>query len=271
MLLKQSSTAQPLLFQLIDTSDHIAGKTGASPTVTLSKSGAAFASPVGAVTEIANGWYEVAGNATDTATLGPLVLHATASGADPVDVVFNVVAFDPQSATNLGLSTLSGNVPQTGDGYSIVNSTTFGNAKLVRSATPANALGINSSGYIIGVLSVNGDIFGDLQGKVIGAGIGSIVGVGTWALDGAGAAIADGVSKTGYKLASDGLDSVAITAPTGVASNFREMLVQTWRRFFKKSTLTATQLKTYADNGTTIITTQTVSDDGTTQTQGTAA
>ncbi len=77
--------------------------------------------------------------------------------------------------------------------------------------------------------------------------------------------------KTGFKLASDGLDSVAITAPSGVASNFREMIVQVWRRFFKKSTLTSTQLKTYADDGTTLVTTQTVSDDGTTQTQGTSS
>lgn len=76
------------------------------------------------------------------------------------------------------------------------------------------------------------------------------------------------VDVTGFKLASDGLDSISTTAPTGVAANFREMVVQTWRRFFKKSTLTATQLKTFGDNGTTVLTTQAVSDDGTTQTQG---
>ncbi|HUW32324.1 MAG TPA: hypothetical protein VM223_11995 [Planctomycetota bacterium] len=78
-------------------------------------------------------------------------------------------------------------------------------------------------------------------------------------------------SKTGYALSATGLDTVATTAPTGVASNFREMVVQTWRRLFKKSTLTATQLKTYADNGTDVLTTQTVSDDATTQTQGVSA
>jgi hypothetical protein len=76
--------------------------------------------------------------------------------------------------------------------------------------------------------------------------------------------------KTGFKLAADGLDSVATTAPTGVAANFREMMVQLWRRFFKKATLTATQEKTYADDGTTVVTTQPVSNDGTTQTQGAA-
>jgi len=83
-----------------------------------------------------------------------------------------------------------------------------------------------------------------------------------------GVVVAD---KTGFKLASDGLDTVATTAPSGVASNFREMLVQVWRRFFKKSTLTSTELKTYADNGTDVLTTQTVSDDDTTQTQGSSS
>lgn len=103
-LLKQSSTAQPLLFLLVDSTDHVTGKTGLTPTVTLSKSGAAFGAPAGAVTEIANGWYKVAGNATDTNTLGPLVLHATGTGADPVDIEYAVVAFDPQDAAGLGLS-----------------------------------------------------------------------------------------------------------------------------------------------------------------------
>jgi len=76
------------------------------------------------------------------------------------------------------------------------------------------------------------------------------------------------VDKTGYKLASDGLDSVSITAPSGVASNFREMVVQLWRRFFKKATMTSSALSTYADDGVSVLTTQELSDDGTVQTQG---
>jgi hypothetical protein len=77
---------------------------------------------------------------------------------------------------------------------------------------------------------------------------------------------------TGYglKLASDGLDSIATTAPTGVASNFREMVVQVWRRFFRRAVRTDTTLKTYADNGTTELTTQTISTTDDTETQGTA-
>ena len=95
-LLKQSSTAQPLVFLLVQSADHLTGLAGATPTVTLSKAGGAFAAAAGAVTEIGNGLYRVAANATDTNTLGPLYLHATATGADPTDQEYAVVAFDPQ-------------------------------------------------------------------------------------------------------------------------------------------------------------------------------
>lgn len=78
-------------------------------------------------------------------------------------------------------------------------------------------------------------------------------------------------SKTGYALASDGLDTISTTAPSGVATNFRQMVVQTWRRLFKKATLTSTQLKTYADDGTTVVTTQTVTNTGGTETVGNAS
>jgi hypothetical protein len=113
-LLKQSSTARPLLFLMVDSADHLTAKTGLSPTVTISKNGASFASPAGAVTEIGSGWYKVAGNATDTATLGVLALNATATGADPTDSIFEVVAFDPASATNLGLSNLDAAITSRG-------------------------------------------------------------------------------------------------------------------------------------------------------------
>ena len=63
-------------------------------------------------------------------------------------------------------------------------------------------------------------------------------------------------TKTGYSLASTGLDSISITAPSGVASNFREMVVQLWRRFFKRTTKDSDEIKTYADNGTSVLTTQ---------------
>lgn len=108
-----------------------------------------------------------------------------------------------------------------------------------------------------GSAEIDGDITGSLSGSV--GSVTSAVTAGT---------VTD---KAGYALASDGLDSISVTAPAGVASDFREMLVQLWRRFFRKSTMTASELKTYADNGTDVLTTQTVSEDGTTQTQGAAS
>lgn len=109
-LLKQSSTAQPLIFLLVLTSDHVTGATGLTPTVKLSKSGGSGASPAGTVSEIDAtnhpGLYKVAGNATDTNTLGPLWLHASGTGTDPVDVEFTVVAFDPQDSVRAGLTAL---------------------------------------------------------------------------------------------------------------------------------------------------------------------
>lgn len=88
----QSTTTYPLYFLLVESADHITPLTGASPTVTICKNGGSFGSPSGAVSEVANGWYKVAGNATDTATIGPLLLHATAASADPSDSVYNVVS-----------------------------------------------------------------------------------------------------------------------------------------------------------------------------------
>lgn len=82
-------------------------------------------------------------------------------------------------------------------------------------------------------------VAGDLGGKVLGGGGGVISGTGAR-----------------VQVAADGLDIVSTTAPAGVAANFREMLIQVWRRFFKRTTRDASAIKTYADNGTTILTTQ---------------
>jgi hypothetical protein len=101
----QQQTSEPLLFLMVLASDHISPATGLSPTVTLSKNGAAFASPDGAVSEVGNGWYKVAGSAVDSDTVGPLLLHATAGTADPTDEQYDVVLFNPTVSTAAGVST----------------------------------------------------------------------------------------------------------------------------------------------------------------------
>jgi len=115
-LLSQNQTTINIPFLMVDSTDHVTGKTGLSPVVTISKNGGAFATPSGAVTEIGNGVYQLAGNATDADTLGALVLHAeepgTAGATDPFDDLFLIVAFNPLSSVDLGLSLVPSNLTQ---------------------------------------------------------------------------------------------------------------------------------------------------------------
>lgn len=71
-------------------------------------------------------------------------------------------------------------------------------------------------------------------------------------------------------LSSDGLDSISTTEPTGVASNFREMVIQTWRRWFGKTTISKTEIKHY-DSSDVVITTQEIEETSILQTQGEAS
>lgn len=70
---------------MVDSTDHVTGKTGLTLTITASKDGAAFASISPTVTELANGWYKVALTSSHTDTVGDLALHITGTGADPSD------------------------------------------------------------------------------------------------------------------------------------------------------------------------------------------
>ncbi len=112
MQLKQS-TAVNIPFFMRDSSDSISGKTGLSPTVTISKNGAGFVTPVGSVTEIGNGWYYLAAAATganDVGTLGALLLHATATGADVWDDFHEVLVDVPGGAVASVTGNVGGNV-----------------------------------------------------------------------------------------------------------------------------------------------------------------
>ena len=72
------------------------------------------------------------------------------------------------------------------------------------------------------------------------------------------------------QLAAAGLNNISAADPGVVATTWAQMVVQTWRRLFKKSDLTTTALKTYADNGTSVVTTQVVSEAAGTKTQNAA-
>lgn len=128
-----------------------------------------------------------------------------------------------------------------------------------------------TASYLDSVASVTGNVGGNVTGSVgsvVGA-VGSVTGnVGGNVVG----SVASVTSKTGFSLAATGLDLITATDPGGVATTFPQMVVALWRRFFKKTTKTPTQIKTYDDAGTTVRTTQTISDDGSgNQTQGVAS
>jgi hypothetical protein len=98
MQLILNGDTRPILFFMAQSGDHISGLTGATPTVTISKNGGAFAAAAGAVSAVGNGLYSLTPQAGDTATNGIFLLHASAAGGDPADVKAQVVAFDPYDA-----------------------------------------------------------------------------------------------------------------------------------------------------------------------------
>ena len=150
----QSSTEAALLFFLVQSSDHITGLTGATPTVTLSKNGGAFASPSGTVSEISSGWYKVAANATDTGTLGPLALHATAASADPCDIVVAIIVGYDQAALATPTNITAGTITTT---TNLTNLPSIPNNWLTAAGIAASALNgkgdwnIGKTGYSLSV------------------------------------------------------------------------------------------------------------------------
>jgi hypothetical protein len=76
-----------------------------------------------------------------------------------------------------------------------------------------------------------------------------------------GVVVASG-SKTGYSLASTGLDQISASTPTGVATTFATKMMQLWARFFGRVTKDSDEIKTYRSDGTTVATTQTYTSSG---------
>jgi hypothetical protein len=168
------SVAYLVVFRAFLASDGKSPATGKTIVITISKNGGAFGNPnVGALnaTEISSGFYKFTLDTTDTGTLGPIAwrgAEATINDAGDVLTIANAhnAGYDgvPNATANangglpilsvggttLGytistLTTYTGNTPQTGDSYAVVNDANFGNSKLVRSTTPANTLSVDAN------------------------------------------------------------------------------------------------------------------------------
>ena len=85
--LKQSTAVTIRLGPALDRTDGVTEETGLSPTVEVSKNHAAFAArnSASAISHDSNGWYAVPIDATDTGTLGPLIVKFD-SAADHLPV-----------------------------------------------------------------------------------------------------------------------------------------------------------------------------------------
>lgn len=248
----KGSSATPLVFLLVQSADHITGLTGASPTVKLGKNGGTGAAPSGAVTEIDStnlpGWYKVAGNATDTNTAGPLVLHATAASADPCDIMAanvidstvavygtNEVTIAGQTITAAAGVTFPSSIasPTNITAGTITTATNLTNAPTAGDFTATMKTSIGTAVAASAVASVTGNVGGNVVGSV-----GSVTG---------GVTVTTNNDKTGYVLSATG--SAAMTesyAADGATMTLNQALYQIWSFLAEKNvsgtTLTAKKL-----------------------------
>lgn len=243
--LKQSTAANVMAFMTSST-DHVAGATGLTLTITSSADGAAFGSITPTVTERGNGWYNLALTTTHTATLGDLCLHITSAGADPTDMKLLVIAVDLADAVHFGLSGIPNATAGAANGLLIAGSnaattlaaltvtaaTTFtGNVSMAagwtitQSTTNGHGISVTGNGTGSGIRSAGGatgSAFSFVGGSTSGVGIAitTTSGDGISVLPTAGNAIvatANGTSKHGILTTggtagtSDGFKAVAGT------------------------------------------------------------
>lgn len=107
-----------------------------------------------------------------------------------------------------------------------------------------------------------GNIDGDLLGKVTGSGATSIAGIGAWVAGAGGTAVSTLTAGAQMALVDNAITEAKIVTPTlsAPATGVLGMIVQVWRRFFKASEYNKTvgTIKTFADDNTTVVTTQNV-------------
>lgn len=286
------ATAVTVVFKAFLASDHVTEATGKTIAITISKAGGAFGNPnAGATnaTEISSGWYKVALDTTDTGTNGHLAVRGAVATIDDVGILYQVV-----NATNGGLTALPDTAVSTN--ASLITSGT-GTAQLSVASGQAQAdvakiataavsttsaqIGVNvvqistdataadnaesffdGTGYagtnnvIPSVTTVTGNVNGNVGGNVTGS-IGSLA---TQAKADVNAEVVDTLATDTY--AEPGQGNPAATASLSAKINY---LYKSWRN---KKTQTATTLSIFADDAATVDHKSTVSDDGTTLTEG---
>lgn len=212
-------------FILVRSADHISKLEGASPEVSLSKAGAAFATAAGSVAGVGLGHYYVDLTSVDTNTVGDLAYHISATSADDTDFIDQIIA-------GVTIATLSSAV------YGPLVNTIW--------ATPSRTL------------SSFGTLQGDIVNNVWATASRTITGTGTDAI--AAASIA---AAAGSKIADIVLRRTAANARAsgdGDAVVFRSLLGATSKLVNKVAPNGAT-LEIMEENDTTVFGSQTMTTD----------
>lgn len=232
--LRQSTGVTVVVGPFVDASDGVTPETGltiSQADVRLSKNGGAFTqkSQASAATHMANGYYSVSLNTTDTGTLGTLVLAINESGALPVWREYMVVS---QNTWDSFFASDNLQVHVTEINNSLITASTF-----AANAITANVLASDAAGEIADAVwdeprsgHTSAGTFGQgvasVQGNVTGS-VGSVTGNVGGNVTGSVGSVASPVTvgtnndKTGYRLSATGVDDIldeAISEPSGVFS-----------------------------------------------------
>lgn len=183
---KQSTAYTFVLPDLVASSDHIAGLTGATGTVRLvkvntSSGSASAAASTNSVSELDStnnpGQYSLTLTTTETNTLGFIKGYWKPTGADPCSFTVVVVGHDPFDSVRLGLSALpnaaagangglptgngSGQVTVAGTASGAITSSSFGAAAIDAAAIAPDAIGASEiAADAIGSSEVAADALG---------------------------------------------------------------------------------------------------------------
>jgi hypothetical protein len=106
MRVTEVGAARTIMVLMVDSTDHVTGKAGLTLTITASKAGGAFGSISPSVVDRGSGWYSIALTAVHTDAYGDLALHITSTGADPCDLIIQIVGYEPEDYEYLGLEAL---------------------------------------------------------------------------------------------------------------------------------------------------------------------
>jgi len=109
--MKKWASGVHIPFYLLDSSDHVSGKTGVSPSVSFSLNTGSWTGTGGGTTELGGGWYYWTPSAGDIPAPGHVVAKATGTGADDCFFGADLLAIDPLDPLRAGLTALPNAIP----------------------------------------------------------------------------------------------------------------------------------------------------------------